>query len=91
MFLSQDRRANLRNLERCDRIKKSSSEVLTLFYPLAGWVKVNLYIDCNDEGVLYVESKANCQISEFPENPIPAKLDKFLPIQALAVTSQFFF
>ena len=85
VFYPQDRRANLSNLELCDRIKKSLSEVLTLFYPLARCVKVNLYIDCNDEGILYLEYKANCQLSEFLENPIPAELDKFLPIQALAI------
>ncbi|KAK7829855.1 vinorine synthase, partial [Quercus suber] len=85
VFYPQDRRANLSNLERCDWIKKSLSEVLTLFYLLAGRVKVNLYIDCNDEGVLYVESKANCQLSEFLENPIPTEVNKFLPIQALAI------
>ena len=85
VFYPQDRRANLSNLERCDRIKKSLLEVLILFYPLAGRVKENLYIDCNDEGVLYAESKANCQLSEFLENPILAELDKFLPYELVDV------
>ena len=73
--------ANLSNIEQSDQIKKSLSDALTRFYMLAGRVKDNLYVDCNDEGVNYVEAKANCRLSEFLENPIPGELNKFLPFE----------
>ena len=72
---------NHSNLERCEVIKKSLSEALTRFYPLAGRVKQNLYVDCNDEGVQYVEAEANCRLSEFLEDPMPAEFNKFLPFE----------
>ena len=72
---------NLTNTEQSDRIKKSLSDALTRFYVLAGRVKDNLYVDCNDEGVPYVEAKANCKLSEFLEDPIPGELNKFLPFE----------
>ncbi|KAI8017421.1 Stemmadenine O-acetyltransferase [Camellia lanceoleosa] len=51
------------NLKRSNQLKKSLADVLTKFYPLAGRVKENLYIECNDEGVLYLEAQFNCQLS----------------------------
>ncbi|KAJ9190045.1 hypothetical protein P3X46_001281 [Hevea brasiliensis] len=39
-------------------LRQSLSETLTLFYPLAGTVKDNLSIQCNDE-VHYIEARAN--------------------------------
>jgi hypothetical protein len=36
------------------------SEILTLFYPLAGrYIKDNLSVDCNDEGVELLEAKVD--------------------------------
>jgi hypothetical protein len=55
LFYPHESSANFSNLERHDRFKKSLSEVLTHFYPLAGRVKEKLYVDCNDEGVHYEE------------------------------------
>jgi shikimate O-hydroxycinnamoyltransferase len=85
LFYSHESSTNLSNLERHDRFKKSLSEVLTHFYPLAGRVKEKLYVDCNDEGVHYVEAKAECKLSEFLEDPIPNELNKFLPFELDAV------
>jgi len=72
--------ANLSNEERQDRIKQSLSQAVTRFYPLAGRVKDNFHVDCNDEGAYYVEAKAKCSLSEFLEDPNPAENNKFLPI-----------
>ncbi|XP_035540259.1 stemmadenine O-acetyltransferase-like, partial [Juglans regia] len=71
---------SLTNLHKL-QLKKSVSETLTRFYPLAGRVKDNLFIDCNDDGIHYVEAKANCQLVEFLEDPVPAELNKFLPLE----------
>ncbi|KAL6970094.1 shikimate O-hydroxycinnamoyltransferase [Sarracenia purpurea var. burkii] len=52
--------------ERLERLKKSLSETLTLFYPHAGrFIKDDLLIDCNDEGVEFLEAKVNVRLMEF--------------------------
>ena len=65
IFYPKQSDANLSNIEQSDRIKKSLSDALTRFHMLAGRVKDNLYIDCNDEGVHYVEAKAKCKLLNF--------------------------
>ncbi|KAI4373833.1 hypothetical protein MLD38_011905 [Melastoma candidum] len=67
--------------EKGDRIKESLSEALTLYYPLAGRVKDNLYVDCNDEGVLYVEARVRCQLYDILRDPVPKVLNEFLPVE----------
>ncbi|XVE74867.1 hypothetical protein DITRI_Ditri12bG0052900 [Diplodiscus trichospermus] len=69
------------NLDQCDRIKKSLSEALSVYYPLAGRIKDNAFIDCNDEGVLFVEAKATCHLSDILENPNPNNHNKFIPLE----------
>ena len=81
LFYPKDTNTELNNLEQRERIKKSLSEALTQFYPLAGRVKENLYIECNDEGVNYVEAVAKCNLSEFLENLNPCEHKKFLPYE----------
>lgn len=86
------------SIDHCqDNIKTSLSKALTLFYPLAGRVKDNSHVDCNDEGVHYVVAKTNCNLSEFLEDPNLVELNKFLPYElddvnelALAVQVTFF-
>ncbi|XP_050209198.1 stemmadenine O-acetyltransferase-like [Mercurialis annua] len=51
--------------ERSKLLKQSLSETLTHFYPLAGRIKDKLSIDCNDEGVFYVEARVNTSLSEY--------------------------
>ena len=49
------------------KLKTSLSEVLTLYYPLCGRIKgnkSNLYVDCNDEGVLYLEARVPSKLSD---------------------------
>ena len=40
-------------------LKQSLSNVLTRYYPLAGHIKDNLTVDCNDEGISYLEAQVN--------------------------------
>ncbi|KAM3753927.1 hypothetical protein ACB098_03G129100 [Castanea mollissima] len=54
------------NANRLNRLKKSLSETLTNFYPLAGRVKDNSFINCNDEVI---------------QQPEPAQLNKLLPYE----------
>ena len=60
-------------------LKQSLSDVLTRYYPLAGRVKDNLTVDCNDEGVLYREAQVNCKLSDIVTHQNSAELKKFLP------------
>lgn len=81
LFYHKDARAHLSNEECQERIKKSLSECLTRFYPLAGRIKDDVHVDCNDEGVPYMEAKVKCSLSEFLEDPDPAENIKFLPYE----------
>ncbi|KAI4307567.1 hypothetical protein L6164_030738 [Bauhinia variegata] len=65
------------------RLKKSLSETLTHFYPVAGRVKDNTVIECNDAGVEFVEARVTGSLSDFFEKPDLDSLDKFLPIEIL--------
>ncbi|XP_059281094.1 stemmadenine O-acetyltransferase-like [Lycium ferocissimum] len=69
------------NTECSDKIKLSLSEALTKFYPLAGRVVNNLYVDCNDEGVPYVEVVVKCKLVDIISDPIPNELNKFIPYE----------
>nr|XP_028952150.1 BAHD acyltransferase At5g47980 [Malus domestica] len=67
--------------ERSQQLKKSLSETLTCFYPLAGRIKDNIFIDCNDEGAIYVEAQVNSLLSTFLHQPDFDFLKLFLPIE----------
>ncbi|KAK0581397.1 hypothetical protein LWI29_013263 [Acer saccharum] len=62
-------------------MEKSLSEILTLYYPLAGrYIKENHLINCNDEGVEYVEALVNGQLSQILHGEIePKELNRFVP------------
>lgn len=60
-------------------LKQSLSDTLTLFYPLAGKIKDDFSIHCNDEGANFIEAKVKCSLSEFLTNPDLILLHKLLP------------
>uniref|UniRef100_A0A2N9FD51 Uncharacterized protein n=1 Tax=Fagus sylvatica TaxID=28930 RepID=A0A2N9FD51_FAGSY len=62
-----------------NKLKQSLSDVLMRYYPLAGRVKDNLIVDCNDEGVLYCEAHVKCRLSDIVAVPNPPEFKKFLP------------
>lgn len=66
--------------ERSQLLKKTLPETLAHFYPLAGRIRNNLYVECNDEGAEFVEARINCSISKILENPDVERLKEFLPI-----------
>ncbi|EOY00795.1 hypothetical protein QUC31_014119 [Theobroma cacao] len=80
-FYPIDGDVNVGNFNRTEWLKKSLSETLTRFYPLAGRVKDNAFIDCNDEGVPFVQSRVKCQLSDVVRQPEPAQLNKLLPYE----------
>lgn len=57
-------------------LRESLSKVLVPFYPMAGRYQVDdngqIEIDCNDEGVLFVEAESNSFVHEFGDfRPTP--------------------
>nr|URS65388.1 akuammiline synthase [Alstonia scholaris] len=61
------------------QLKESLSQILTIYYPLAGRVKDTVYVECNDEGVEFIEAQANGSLSDFLKQPDIAALNNFLP------------
>ncbi|XWS20856.1 hypothetical protein CRYUN_Cryun30bG0004800 [Craigia yunnanensis] len=66
---------------RLELLKKSLSNTLTRFYPLAGRIKDDLSIECNDQGAYYVEARVNCRLDEFLNQPDLLLLPRFLPCE----------
>lgn len=58
LFFHNNQTSNLSsvNFDRSKLLKWTLSQTLTEFYPLAGKVKDDFHIDCNDEGVHYIET-----------------------------------
>ncbi|MFQ6663969.1 hypothetical protein Gotur_031249 [Gossypium turneri] len=65
-----------------DRLKHSMSNALTYFYPLAGrMMEDRLSIDCNDEGIPFVEVRVKCKLSDAINNVVPKELNILLPFE----------
>ncbi|PON64729.1 Transferase [Parasponia andersonii] len=63
-----------------NKLKKSLSKALTLFYPLAGRFTDNYFVQCNDDGVPYFEALVlKRQLSDVIKNPVPVELNDLLP------------
>ncbi|OVA20486.1 Transferase [Macleaya cordata] len=73
-----------------DVIKKSLSESLTRFYPLAGRINDdNSSVDCNDDGVDYLEAKVtNGRLSQLIKHPDIHVLERFLPCEPYSSDDQ---
>ncbi|KAJ4837310.1 hypothetical protein Tsubulata_047626 [Turnera subulata] len=55
----------LNTTEKSELLKRSLSEALTLFYPLAGrYIKDKLLVDCNDNGAEYLEAQVSGSMSQ---------------------------
>ncbi|KAI9108009.1 hypothetical protein K1719_020882 [Acacia pycnantha] len=64
-----------------NHLKKSLSQVLSYFYPLAGRLTNTNFVDCNDDGVPYIETRVRCRLRHIIDNPSPADVRKFLPYE----------
>ncbi|CAK9174037.1 unnamed protein product [Ilex paraguariensis] len=68
------------NNKRRAQLERSLSEALTAFYPLAGrFAKDDLLVDCNDQGVEYLEGQVDCNLDEFLLEPKIELLNHLLP------------
>ncbi|KAM3751923.1 hypothetical protein ACB098_04G148600 [Castanea mollissima] len=78
-YACNDKAKFIKPQERINQLKESLSQALTLINPLAGRVRENLFIECNDEGVDFLEAKVNCTLLEILNQPEVSMLDQFLP------------
>ncbi|XVF08754.1 hypothetical protein REPUB_Repub07fG0030100 [Reevesia pubescens] len=60
-------------------LKQSLSKTLTHFYPFAGRVKDSFTIDCNDEGVIFIEAQVVSDMSSVLQEPEIDLLQQLLP------------
>ncbi|GMJ13259.1 hypothetical protein like AT1G24430 [Hibiscus trionum] len=67
------------NIPDLHHFKLSVSQVLTHFYPLAGRIRNNSFVDCNDEGIPFKEARVKCRLSDFLHDPVPEELNKLFP------------
>lgn len=65
--------------KRSKHLKEALSEILTQFYPVAGKVVDNLHIECNDEGVYYMEARVNQTLKDFLCDPDDHKVRELMP------------
>ncbi|XP_059638882.1 stemmadenine O-acetyltransferase-like [Cornus florida] len=64
-------------------LKKSLAKCLTCFYPLAGTINdQSSAVDCNDEGVDYLEALVHCKLSHATEMANMNVLSQLLPFEA---------
>lgn len=68
-------------VEKSCRLKKSLKQTLNRFYPLAGSVKEDHSIDCNDDGVEYNEARVSTNLSQVLQHFDVEILNKFLPFE----------
>ncbi|CAN7094080.1 unnamed protein product [Brassica rapa subsp. narinosa] len=65
------------------KLKKSLSKTLPIFYPLAGRI-TGSFIECNDEGAVFIEARVDHLLSEFLKCPVPESLEPLIPVEALS-------
>ncbi|KAG6676106.1 hypothetical protein I3842_15G136500 [Carya illinoinensis] len=70
------------HVERSSQLKKSLEQTLNRFYPLAGTIKEDNFVDCNDNGVEFSEALAGGQLSDVLQQFDTEILNQFLPFEA---------
>ncbi|KAJ0786497.1 putative vinorine synthase [Helianthus annuus] len=67
LFYPNNENCSLTADYKAQKLKKSLSQTLTRYYPFAGRLNTptTSYVDCNDEGVVFVEAKHDSQLHKF--------------------------
>ncbi|XP_019091453.1 PREDICTED: BAHD acyltransferase At5g47980-like [Camelina sativa] len=63
------------------KLKKSLSQTLPFFYPLAGKI-MGTFVECNDEGAVFIEARVDHLLSEFLKYSVPESLEPLVPVEA---------
>lgn len=80
-YPNQDHASDLEVQDRLNVLKDSLSNTLTRFYPLAGTIKDDLSIDCNDVGAYFAVARVNTRLDEFLKYPDIELINHFLPCE----------
>ncbi|XP_057505002.1 stemmadenine O-acetyltransferase-like [Actinidia eriantha] len=66
-----------------EQLKKSLADTLSVFYPMAGRVIDETYMECNDKGVDFFQAQANCKMCDIIGNnaEFGDQLNKLIPYQ----------
>lgn len=67
-------------------LKTSLSHTLTIYYPFCGTMSGNSIVECNDEGVLYTESKIPIELSKIFKTPQILEINELLPFDPYSPT-----
>ncbi|XP_055835309.1 acylsugar acyltransferase 3-like [Solanum dulcamara] len=71
---------NYTNISQISHILENSlSKILSSYYPFAGRIKDDKYVDCNDIGAEYLNVRVNCSMSEILNNPYNDAIDIVFP------------
>ncbi|GJW65268.1 vinorine synthase-like protein [Tanacetum coccineum] len=81
LFIPNSDKASVNDVitKRSKHLKESLSRILTQFYPIAGQVKDSFQIECNDNGVYYIEARVNDTLEDFLSNPEDEKVRALNP------------
>lgn len=69
------------------KLKTSLSKTLEYYYPLAGRIRDNVVVECNDEGVSFIETTVDACLSEVLQMPDAHVLRECLP-RKVVLTSE---
>ncbi|KAJ1424089.1 Transferase [Sesbania bispinosa] len=87
LFYSSDGTTQFNTTTISKQLKKSLSDILTHFYPLAGRMNNSKsFINCNDEGIPYLEARVKSKLVDIIHKPVPGELNHLLPFQLDDIT-----
>ncbi|PSS00224.1 Salutaridinol 7-O-acetyltransferase [Actinidia chinensis var. chinensis] len=68
---------------RSEQLKKSLADTLSVFYPLAGRVIDEIYVECSDKGVDFFQAQVNCELCDIigSNAKFGDQLNKLIPYQ----------
>ncbi|KAK4789888.1 hypothetical protein SAY86_017192 [Trapa natans] len=82
LFYSSDKKSTDDTALFISILKSGISKALSHFYPLAGTVRDNLYIECNDQGLSFSEARVmGCDLSGLLSRPRFELFDHLFPSQ----------
>ena len=79
IFFYQNKDGNNNSVDISSGLKKSLSETLTHYYPLAGRIKDGATIECNDEGAYFSEARVDSHLKEFLKHQDVRDLGMLIP------------
>lgn len=68
-------------------LQNSLSKTLSYYYPFAGRLMNNTYIDCNDKGVEFIEARIHCRMSDIIEDKSSQLKNLILPSKSQILTN----